>query len=118
MPVYMSQTTNIFLNLINKYLSSRHPWVAKNCESGDIAKLVTEVLWSLRRCLIYLVSKSQTITSAGKPGKLAWALTIYLPFLEILIPKLMKFYTWNFAIMSSQKSLSSRKDMSYYNGGS
>lgn len=29
----------------------------------------------------------------------------------------MKFYTWNFAVMSSQKSLSSRKDMSYNNGG-
>lgn len=67
---------SIFLNSnYSKYLSSRHPWVAKNWESWEIAKLVTDVLWSFNRCFIYLVFEIHIIEHLLRnPGKLVCAL--------------------------------------------
>jgi hypothetical protein len=42
--------------------------------------------------MIYFVSKSQMIISAGNPGKVFWALAIYFPFGEILIAELQRQY--------------------------
>jgi hypothetical protein len=42
--------------------------------------------------MIYFVSKSQMIISAGNPGKVFWALAMYFPFGEILIAELLKKY--------------------------
>lgn len=67
------------------YLSSRQPWEARSCESGEKAKLLIPTLWSFNLCFIYLVWKSQMMMSAGNPGKVFWALAMYLPSGEILI---------------------------------
>lgn len=53
----------------DSYLSSRQPWEARRRESGEKARLLTECLCSLKRCLISLLSKSQTSTSATCPGR-------------------------------------------------
>lgn len=58
------------------------------------------------------------MTSAGKPGKLVWALMMYLPLLVILMPRFINKGTWNFAIMTPQEGLGSWKNMSYNNSGS
>lgn len=105
--VYIPDHQHISENFKNWYLSSRQPWEARSWESWEKARLVTAVLWSLRRCLISLVSKSQMMTSAGNPGKLFWALARYLPSRDIFIPKFQLVHTWYFIIMSSKEGLCS-----------
>lgn len=67
------------------YLSSRQPCEARRRESGEKARLLTECLCSLKRCLMSLLSKSQTSTSATCPGRELSALAMCLPSREILM---------------------------------
>ena len=66
-------------------MSSRQPWEANNCESGEKDKLLTPTLCNFNRCLIYRAAKSHITTSAENPGKDFCALARYLPSFEILI---------------------------------